>query len=514
MLIVDDEPIISQGLRYTIPWTSLGIEVVGEASDGKQALEYIEEQPVDIILTDVRMPEMDGIELSRVLFEKKPEIHVIIISGYDEFEYAREALRYRVKDYLLKPVDIDELVKIVIELKELILEKISFSCQKQNQKRQEALRQVILQPHTIKMSHDEELFKDFHFCVVTSEIHDFATLNENSTDSEIEVIKERWEMILQSAMNNDYCQSVSYFTQNNVSSTICYSCEPNLDEEIRLLLQKDIKSPIPLTFAVSSTFTRLEDAQESYKVALAALLEKETIEGRVISCRHLKQKNHTRNSSPVSDKFFIFEALFKLDQKGIHQHINDLFVMMKKENYSLLEIRNVCQGMNGAIKGRLGEIYKEDMLEEVTCLINNETDLHYFNTGEWLKKLLVHDFEKWVELIKRKKKGKKSWVIEKAVLYIKEHYHHDLKASEVANEIHVTPNYFSVIFKREMDQSFNEYLNELRIEKAKYLLTDTSDRIFEIAKDVGYKEYKYFVQVFRKKTGMTPTDYRDYKETN
>jgi len=250
MLIVDDEPIISQGLRYTIPWETYGVDVIGEAADGKEALEIIAQQPVDLVLTDVRMPEMDGIELAKTIQAEFPVTRVIIISGYEEFEYAREALRYGVRDYLLKPVDIDQLLDTVQKMKE-------------------------------------------------------------------EIVREK-ESSVQEEQNN------------------------------------------------------------------------------------------------------------------------------------------------------------------------------------------------WTAFLQKENEEKKSWVIEKAKEYILAHFQGDLKASEVANELHITPNYFSMIFKKEMGKSFNEYLNDIRIEKAKYLLMDTSDRVFEIATEVGYKEYKYFVQVFRKKTGMTPTDYRDY----
>lgn len=253
MLIVDDEPIISQGLRFTIPWDTYDVEIIGEAEDGREALDMLAQQQVDIVLTDVRMPEMDGIQLAKTIQEQMPRTRVIIISGYEEFEYAREALRYGVRDYLLKPVDIDQLLEKVQQLKEEIIQ------------------------------------------------------------------------------------------------------------------------------------------------------EKET------------GSQETQNS--------------------------------------------------------------------------------------------------WLAFLQKEKEEKKGWVIEKAKEYILAHFQDDLKASEVANEMHITPNYFSMIFKKEMGKSFNEYLNDLRIEKAKYLLADTSDRVFEIAKEVGYKEYKYFVQVFRKKTGMTPTDFRDDKGT-
>ncbi|WJH33630.1 response regulator [Paenibacillus sp. CC-CFT747] len=113
MLIVDDEPVICRGLRETIPWETIGVEVVGDASDGVEALERIESQPVDLVLTDIHMDGMDGLELAKELRQRYPHIRIIILSGYDYFDYARQAIRIGVEDYLLKPVDVDELMEMV-----------------------------------------------------------------------------------------------------------------------------------------------------------------------------------------------------------------------------------------------------------------------------------------------------------------------------------------------------------------------------------------------------------------
>jgi two-component system response regulator YesN len=113
MLIVDDEPIICQGLRQTIPWDTIGVEVVGEAYDGVEALQFVTRQHVDLVLTDIHMDGMDGLELAKGLKELLPQIRIIILSGYDDFEYARQALRLGIEDYLLKPVNIEELMAMV-----------------------------------------------------------------------------------------------------------------------------------------------------------------------------------------------------------------------------------------------------------------------------------------------------------------------------------------------------------------------------------------------------------------
>lgn len=113
MLIVDDEAVICEGLRYTIDWTKLGVEVVGEAYDGKEALRLVEEHGVQLVLSDIRMDGMDGLELAKHLRQRHPAVQVVMISGYEDFEYARQAIRLGVEDYLLKPVDIEELSSVV-----------------------------------------------------------------------------------------------------------------------------------------------------------------------------------------------------------------------------------------------------------------------------------------------------------------------------------------------------------------------------------------------------------------
>src|SRR5690625_3723171 len=122
MLIVDDEPIICQGLTTTIPWCDIGVEVVGSACNGKEALSFMYKESIDLVLTDVYMPEMDGLELSKHVSKDFPKSKIIVMSGYDEFEYARQALRLGVEDYLLKPVDVNDLIELVKQLRQRIIE--------------------------------------------------------------------------------------------------------------------------------------------------------------------------------------------------------------------------------------------------------------------------------------------------------------------------------------------------------------------------------------------------------
>ncbi|MDQ0206956.1 response regulator transcription factor [Alkalicoccobacillus murimartini] len=338
MLIVDDEPVICQGLAQTIDWQSIGVEVVGLAFNGRQALQKVEQNQVDIILTDISMPDMDGLELAACIVQQHPDTKMIIISGYDDFEYARQAIRLGVEDYLLKPVDVDELMGLV----------------------------------------------------------------------------------------------------KNVSEKIM------LDRKV--------------------------------------------------------------NSYPKEAELCLVESVLMQDEEKVKACIADTVSVMKANDYSFRQTVHVCQELELVLKRKLQERLPNRPLDEVELHLQNEMEVQEVTTLSAIEEIFVNDVIRILGEVDQSKQN--HWVIENIKRYIDKNYQLDLRASELAEQHFITPNYFSMLFKQETGKSFSEYLNGLRIQKASELLLDTSNKVFEIAEFVGYKEYKYFVQVFKKKLGLTPTLYR------
>lgn len=497
MLIVDDEPIISQGLRMTIPWASYGVEVIGEAYNGKEATEILLKEEVDIVLTDVRMPEMDGIQLAQFIKERMPHIQVIIISGYDEFDYAREALRYQVKDYLLKPVDIDELVAKVKELKESILHERVQRANEYKIEIRDTLSKLILTPQLHFSYVNQDLLQGRKYCVVVSEIPNYAALAKTQRTENLDEMREEWDRKLSQVFK----EAVTFFVHANVHVLVVPS-DGLVQEALKNTL---LESGLELVFGISSLFEDPSDVSKAYKQGVEALATKELTNENVLFYKEKK------TVLPNIDYTFLYETLFNYDFKVLEENVNDIFENMKLGQYSLIDMRDFCYELNIKIEQKLQGLLSVESLDDVTYQVTHELDLHFYNTSDCLKEVMLSDLQMWIQVLEEENQGKKSWSVEKAIKYIGENFYRDLKASEVANEIHITHNYFSMIFKKELGKSFNDYLNDLRIEKAMQLLTETSDRVYEIATEVGYSEYKYFVQVFRKRTGMTPTDYRMYK---
>ncbi|MCM2675877.1 response regulator transcription factor [Alkalicoccobacillus plakortidis] len=340
MLIVDDEPVICQGLAQTIDWQSIGVEVVGVAFNGKQALQKIEKNHIDIILTDISMPEMDGLELAECIVQQHPDTKMIIISGYDDFEYARQAIRLGVEDYLLKPVDVDELMGLV----------------------------------------------------------------------------------------------------------------KNVTEKMLLVHQY-----------------------------------------------------------PKEAEVCLVEAVLMQDKDKAKSCIIETLSMLKENNYSLRQSVHVCQELERTLKRKLRERLPNKQFDEVPLRLQSGVDLSMENTFTTIEDLFVGDIMQFINEVEDSEQN--HWVIENIKRYMHKNYQQDLRASEVAEQHFITPNYFSMLFKQETGKSFSEYLNGLRIQKASELLLNTSNKVFEIAEFVGYKEYKYFVQVFKKKLGLTPTHYRRLNAT-
>ena len=196
MIIVDDEPIVSQGLAQTIPWEEFGVEIIGIAYNGKQGLELLEQETVDLVLTDISMPEMDGLEMAEHVFHDYPNTKIIMFSGYDEFEYARKAVRLGVEDYLLKPVDLDELIGLVQKVKQSLVRTRQTSARRHKEMLAQAvLHQLFDAPQASELQEEMQKFRR-PYRLVLSELNDYAIWAQTHTDLDMQQFKTEWKQRL------------------------------------------------------------------------------------------------------------------------------------------------------------------------------------------------------------------------------------------------------------------------------------------------------------------------------
>ncbi len=499
MIIVDDEPIIRQGLRETIPWEQYGVTVVAEAQDGREAIDKINQhKDLELVITDVKMPNMDGIALIEALSNHANPPKVIILSGYDEFEYAQQAIKNGVKDYLLKPVDIDELIRTVKALSDSILQE-----KKQLEEVTElTIRSTLIQDiyGSVPSLSDTPLNKSV-FPFLTSIRNFMAQVEEEEDRSTIQVKAQKTVLAL---LEKKGMTAVSHFFSENVLLACVYKWDEAAlptTKGLKEILDQIKGEDFEYYFIVGKDKTNLSELPDVYK-ELYERLQNAYIE--------VEPYEAATSLSELPD--FLKEAVIlslNRDWKEVEHAVLELFKRLQKGKIRLDQVEETCQ----EVLNRAGNVYKKNLSYEqfrnlnLNYIVNVDTNL--YNSYQLLQELFLNDLNQ-IYMTLHDQAESHHWLVDRALNYIDQYYNYDIKASEVADYINISPNYFSGVFKQHTGLTFNDYLNQLRIEKAQMLLEETQDKINTIAEQVGYQNYKYFVQIFKQRTNMTPTEYRKF----
>jgi two-component system response regulator YesN len=519
MLIVDDEPIIIRGLRETIPWDTIGVEVVGEASDGAEALELIDQLPVDLVLTDINMDGMDGLTLSKTLREKYPHIRIIILSGYDDFEYARRAIRIGVEDFLLKPVDIDELMTMVQGIGGKLQQEADRNRQQVHSSWLNWLNRLMRSGGSLPEGDQAPVVPEgiYGFRFLASQLEDYAQWAEKSTEEQRQTVRQNWEQAVQTALSIEGQEIHSFFHHPNLLISLCIGFQEMSPESLFSVLA-NVPGPAGeenrLLFGVSSSFRALSQAYARCEDAIAAVQLSPVLKERTVLFRG--ESIPSRRSHSHIATLELENRLLNLLSNGSADELEDELEKLMKESRekgcSLTDIVQKVKELKVAIQRRLRNS-SIDVTNEIEGFLSGEIDLLANNSYRAIEVLIRRELFSLYSRIQSSVNDKNHWTIDRVKKYIESHYSTDLKASEVAGWLKITPNYFSIIFNQFFGKGFAEYLNEVRIEHAKAILSGTNDRVFEIAGMVGYNDYKYFCSIFKLYTGFTPTQYRKIAET-
>jgi len=438
------------------------------------------------------MPEMDGIALSKIRVGEYPDVKIIMISGYDEFEYARQAMRMGVQDYLLKPVDIDELIQLVEKVKaEMKTEQKEKQNRKQNVMRQYLAQQLFQLPYSGNSENEINLAGEY--CLLVIERKNYVEMRGNHVS---------WQQILQEVTLFNDLLSICVETHEN-QFVICFYHEYGLlDEKMEgLLNQLTTVFDERLLLAFSSCFSDLKHAGTYYQELNRRLsFYRGSTKQIVTDMETVKHTSHYEMEEKVVTD--LTEAIFQQAQSTAEKIIETLFDDFTREGLQLETIRQLVTDLLLLIKER----GQNSMFSEVSLAIEEEIDVLIYNSTDAMKQLVVEDLDQLIACFQDTNEN--HWIIQQVRLYIEKNYQKDIKAIDVAEAHYITPNYFSLLFKQETGSNYSEYLNKVRINKAKELLLETSNKVFEIAEFVGYSEYKYFVQVFKNHVGITPTQFR------
>ena len=535
VFLVEDEVVMRNGIKNNIPWEQEGFEFVGEASDGELAYPLIKREKPDILITDIRMPFMDGLELSRLVKKELPQIKIIILSGYNEFDYAKTAISIGVTDYLLKPISSAKLLEAVKKVGDMI-EKEQDNVRLMERYEKEMEENILQEKHKLwgalasnRLSTIELLEKGqrlgMDFTASAYMVFLFKLMQEgdatgcsdelNRASEKVNSLSGTWKKVLSFDRSPE---GWAFLIKGESEAEVL----ENFAETKRELLNLVAMYPKVEYFGgLGSIVQRIGDIQNSYKEAARAFSSRFFLDANQIAdsadmvSLHNEEDGKIDVSKMLSKKreHELVEKFFKNGTvEEVDSFLDELFQGIGEQNCkSLLYRQYVVMDLFFCATDFLGnlEIGTEELPEE--CRDINQI-VEKAGNAQSLRRQIGILFSETMMLRDGHSKKKYSKLLEDAKNFIDENYKHDdMSLNTVAAQVNISPSYFSTIFSNEMGQTFVEYLTRVRLDKAKELLMCSTMRTAEIGYAVGYKDSHYFSYIFKKIVGCSPKEYRSRK---
>lgn len=501
VLIVDDEYIMRQGLKYMIDWEQEGYEIVGEATNGKEALNLVEELRPHIIICDIVMPLLDGVDFSEIIHKMYPQIQTIILSGYDNFEYVKQTLMSGAADYVLKPtLNQEELRKVLRKAAERIPGyKLQTDSGSVNYERMME-RYLLGHDKELNVSVFEKYFTGSCFRIYAVNI---KKENENGRDMS-DVLHKKLERELQKNKNTE---SLFVMLREELACVIfCY--EPSGNRELLQFIERIHEQLVLLCGRIlgvcSRSFTKLEEVCTIYQQDIMKNVDKAFYypERKLL---FLDRKEPYSSVSPTC-KFDFFQYNCLLGGKQYEAALSLLERYSKAALASQMDVYRMKNQM------------KNMLYHFLDCLPNTDEEKDelrhtYFKSigqaaYESEYQSCIDKIMQELKVLSAQYRPQGDERIEKMLDYISRNYQEDLKLEDLAEEFNFNYHYLSSYFNQQMKEGFSDYLNRIRIEKACWLLKESSLSIAQISGEVGYSEHSYFCRVFKKITGKTPSVWR------
>ena len=543
IFLAEDEVIVRETIKRMIPWEELGFELVGEAADGEMALPLLIRQKPDLLITDIKMPFMDGLTLAKLAKKELPELKIVILSGYDDFNYAKQAISIGVEEYLLKPITKNALIERLSEIRSRYehektqkeyYEKFQREMQvyEKNSNRDffEALvcgsmdmMEVYKKAEKLGLDIVAEAYNILIFTMNSEE--DFSGQKEGYSEWEAESL----EMLEDFFSDNTSamlfrCNIFSYGVLiKGQKETIDENTRSCIDEIKKILDRKEQKRQ--WFVAVGESVERLSQLQKSYHSASRAFSQRYLYGENILYYDEMELMEHRSGQADTNDNAYLKNVdvnalnpaiLQKFLSNGLQEEtenfVKDYFYAIGQEPMESLVFRNyVILNVRFSVLSFLKSLGcdTEEMEPENTEEILAESGKNIESAITYAKKMISQAIT-----IRDQNSGNKNRsILKTAVDFIDEHYmDEDISLNTAANVANVSSNHFSALFSQNMGQTFIEYLTTLRMNKAKELLRCTGMRSSEIAGEIGYKDAHYFSYLFKKTQGMTPSEYRKARE--
>lgn len=521
VIVADDEKRICRLICMLADWAAMGMEVVATAANGLEALEAIRQFQPDILITDIHMPGCSGLELIAQAKALQPELEIIIISGYAYFDYAQSAIKHGVGEYLLKPIQREELNVSLRKLGERCLARRSSIAEVNNLKEdvQEQITQLQEQFVRDLMSKQVEnleagaIKKQYHLQLDGASLQAFVLKIDYVpgafTEASLEVILEKARYVLRTHLSS-LCQTlVMHFEKTEGCGILCFDPQQrgNVRSALReavnqLTAQKPMFGSIAFSAGLGQVVSDTLTLPQSLKVARAAVMERlREGTGRLLEA--------SRSSKIDADSFlqrYRVSAGYALDRL-------DAAAAAACVDQMELDARNT-PGMTGkalydlaAAAGRVF-ILRCNYPQQEELIAQYDLCCRQSSSIEALFDQLRQLQNEQIRRLQTERENEATRPIRLAKKYVQEHYRESITLDDVCAAVGFSASYFSVLFKKETGEGFAKYLTNVRIDRAKELLQETDYPVAEICREVGYADVKHFVQTFRKATGLNPAQYR------
>ena len=543
IFLAEDEVVVRETIKRMIPWEELGFELVGEAADGEMALPLLIRQQPDLLITDIKMPFMDGLTLARLAKKEIPGLKVVILSGYDDFNYAKQAIGIGVEDYLLKPITKNALIERLSEIRS------RYEHEKTQKEYYEKFQREM-------QAYEKNSSRDFFEALVGGSM-DMMEVYKRAEKLGLDIVAEAYNVLIFtmncdedfSGQRDEYSSweaeslellenffaghSSAMLFRSNIFSygvllkgqreTIEENTRACVDEIRKILSRQDGRREWFL--AVGQSVERLSQIQKSYHTASRAFSQRYLYDENILYYDEMETMEHPGGQAETEDNAYLQKVdvnalnpaiLQKFLSNGLQEEtenfVKDYFYAIGQEpmeslvfrNYVILNVRFSVISFIKGLGCDTNEMESADT-EEVLA----ESGKNMESAIAYAKKMISQAIG-----IRDQNSGNKNRsILKTAVDFIDSHYmDEEISLNTVANVANVSANHFSALFSQNMGQTFIEYLTSLRMNKAKELLRCTGMRSSEIAGEIGYKDAHYFSYLFKKTQGMTPSDYRKARE--
>lgn len=535
VLIVDDDSIARTNIKTLICWNKYGFEICGEAANGESCIEIIKDVSPDIVITDMSMPVMNGVELIDYIEKKYSSVKVIALSGYDEYDYVRQSMKKGAIDYILKHT----------LNAEILLNTLKMACDMINKERAENDNKCKMQKKLMEgmsiMQHNfihklvsggfDEIYEvkqkiselglnlDVNnLAAVAVEIDNFKQLKErldnkgvnkiisSFIDISTDILKDMGRALITNIEEEKFI--IIFSLGNKCSSLEIHNYILASIDRIKTSIKRYLN--ITACFSISGIIENIMDLSKHYSEADKVLKEKFFKGKDMIFQKHVE--NNTRKeilNLDINDEKTIIAALKSADRNKLYDCTGNIFNKVLLLGMSQRSIQMICVELINVVN----RIARESLID--TKAIYLDEDIPY---EEMKKYETIHEVKEWIESIYEKllrlleiSALRPDYTVptKKAVEFIHRNYGKNISLNEAAEYTGVTSSYLSRVFKKDCSKGFNEYLNHVRVEHAKWLIESNDYKLKDIAKMVGFNNYTYFFTVFKDFVGMTPQEYED-----